>query len=186
MSVVRTLPECLDRITVRQICATAVRSEEAATEAFIAAMAWGYGAVGYGPWRVSQALQEPNAGKKLLAIATVLRDSGAVAAYRVMSESSRMPRIGPAFGSKFLYFADPQTHHRRALILDRLVAKWLRENTTFRPNPVPWAPKTYAAYLDHMHEWAATFDTSPEALELAMFQATTPTTSQWSVGDGNQ
>lgn len=87
-----------------------------------------------------------------------------------MAGASRLNRIGPAFGTKFLYFADSGRHDRRALILDKLVAEWLRLNTTFRVNPVPWAPASYDAYLDQMHEWAEGLEVEPDAVELAIFQ----------------
>jgi hypothetical protein len=131
---------------------------------------------------VKQAFQAPDTGKKLHEVATVLARDGPTAAYHLMSGAGRLPRIGPAFGSKFLFFADSGIHQRRALILDMLVGKWLRRNTDFHPNPVPWDPTTYSAYLDHMHEWAAALDVQPEALELAMFQEMAPSTSQWRGG----
>lgn len=100
---------------------------------------------------------------------TRLNSEGPQAAYRLMAGASRLDRIGPAFGIKFLYFADSGRHGRRALILDRLVAKWLRRNTDFRVNPVPWAPARYDAYLDQMHEWAERLQVKPDAVELAIF-----------------
>ena len=50
------------------------------------------------------------------------------------------------------------------------MAKWLRLNTAFRVNPVPWAPSRYDAYLDQMHEWAEDLEVEPDAVELAIFQ----------------
>ena len=72
----------------------------------------------------------------------------------------------PSRRTKFLYFADSRRHNRRALILDRLVAKWLRLNTTFRVNPVPWAPARYDGYLDQMHEWAEDLKVEPDAVAV--------------------
>jgi hypothetical protein len=176
------LPTLLDRSTIRTLCLRADASIDAATDAFLAAMVWGYGEVGYGAWRVKQAFHDPDAGKKLHDVAAALNSDGPEAAYSLMGAGSRLHRIGPAFGSKFLFFADSGIHTRRALILDRLVAQWLRLNTDFRANPVPWAPDTYRAYLDQMHEWAAVLNVEPETLELAMFQEMAPTGSQWAEG----
>ena len=138
-------------------------------DAFLAAMAWGYGNVGYGPWRVAQALEDPQAAVKVLQVATALHEEGALAAYSLMATECRLNRIGPAFGTKFLYFADSGCHAHRALILDRLVADWLNAHTTPPVNPVPWSLSTYEAYLDRMHCWAAALGVKPDALELAMF-----------------
>jgi hypothetical protein len=142
-------------------------------------MAWGYGNVGYGAWRVAEAFKDHEPGRKLLDVVVVLDNDGPKAAYRLMSGTSRLHRIGPAFGTKFLYFADSGRHDLRALILDRLVAEWLRINTAFRVNPVPWAPATYDAYLDQMHEWAEDLKVEPDAVELAIFQ-------EMSEGEGGQ
>jgi hypothetical protein len=144
-------------------------------------MAWGYGNVGYGAWRVAQAFKDQHAGRKLLNVVIALNTDGPQAAYRLMAGSSRLQRIGPAFGTKFLYFADSGDHARRALILDALVAEWLRRNTTFRVHPVPWAPARYDEYLDKMHDWAQTLRVDPDAVELAIFQEMSARgANQWS------
>jgi hypothetical protein len=169
-SVFSTLPPTLDRAQVRQACAEAGASEDAAKSAFLATMAWGHGNVGYGAWRVAETFKDRDPGRQLFDVAVALNRDGPQAAYRLMAGASRLHRIGPAFGTKFLYFADSGRHERRALILDRLIAEWLRLNTAFRVNPVPWAPARYNAYLDQMHEWAEGLKVEPDAVELAIFQ----------------
>ena len=169
-SVLSALPPTIDRERVRQACAEAAASEKAAKNAFLATIVWGYGNVGYGVWRVAQAFKDRDAGRRLLDVSVALNSDGPQASYRLMAGASRLHRIGPAFGTKFLYFADSGRHNRRALILDRLVAEWLRRYTAFRVNPVPWAPTTYDAYLDQMHEWAEGLQVEPDAVELAIFQ----------------
>lgn len=168
-SVFSTLPPTLDRERVRRACAEAGASEGSAKNAFLATMAWGYGNVGYAAWRVARAFRDRDPGRKLLDVAVVLNSDGPQAAYRLMAGPSRLHQIGPAFGTKFLYFADSGRHDRRALILDGLVAEWLRRHTAFRVNPVPWAPKKYDAYLNQMHEWAEGLEVEPDAVELAIF-----------------
>jgi hypothetical protein len=71
-SVFSTLPDTLDREQVRRACAEAGASEDAARKAFLATMAWGYFKVGYGPWRVKQAFEDDDAGRKLHDVAVVL------------------------------------------------------------------------------------------------------------------
>ena len=142
-AVFSTLPPTLDRERVRRACAGAGASKDSAIAAFLATMAWGYGNVGYGAWRVAQAFKDRDPGRKLLDVAVVLNSDGPQAAYRLMAGASRLHRIGLSFGTKFLYFADSGRHARRALILDALIAEWLRLNTAFRVNPLLWAPKRY-------------------------------------------
>lgn len=178
-AVLGNLPPTLDRKRVRLESANAGTSESAAMNAFLATMVWGYGNVGYGAWRVTQALKDGDAGRKLLDVVTALNSDGPEAAYRLMAGASRLHRIGPAFGTKFLYFADLGIHLRRALILDALVAEWLGRNTNFRVDPVPWAPAKYGEYLEKMHDWAHALTMDPDAVELAIFQ-------EMSDRDGNQ
>jgi hypothetical protein len=163
------LPEVLDRQTVRAACANSTNSAPDAMRAFLATMAWGYGRVGYGVWRVAQAFTDLRVGRKLLDVARTLDQEGPQAAYQQMGGESRLPLIGPAFGTKFLYFCDSGRFGRRGLILDRLVAVWLRENTHFWVNSVPWSPNRYGAYLNQMREWAANLAVEPDALELVIF-----------------
>ena len=170
VSMFHTLPDLLDRTTVRSVCATAVMSEDAAKDAFLAAMAWGYGEVGYGPWRVKKAFQDPDAGKKLLAVAETLKEGGPVAAYTVMSGASRLHRIGPAFGSKFLYFADPRYRSSPRSFSTDLLPSGCAKTPPFSRIPCLGLPRPTRRTEDHMHEWATALGAQPEALELAMFR----------------
>jgi hypothetical protein len=169
-SSIEDLPEALNRQRVRQLCAAASVSAKAARSAFLASMVWGYGKVGYGPWRIARALDDREAGQKLRRVVSILQAEGPDAAYRALSGPCRLERLGPAFGTKFLYFIDPGQHGRRALILDRLVSRWLVENTGLRLNPATWSSATYTAYLDHMHEWADGLEVGADEVELAIFQ----------------
>jgi hypothetical protein len=134
------LPDALDRPTIRQACADAAVSPGKAEMAFLVAMAWGYGRRGYGPWRTARILSRNRlAANRLHAVASTLRRSGAEAAYwRLADERDcRLRFLGPAFGTKFLAFCSTDEQHP-ALILDRLVAQWLRRNTNFDINATRW------------------------------------------------
>jgi hypothetical protein len=101
-------------------------------------MAWGYGRVGYGPYRVHRVLETTlDAGSILQSAAGELGSGGPVRAYVLLGEhgAARLPGLGPAFGTKFLYFCSP-SGASPALILDRLVADWLREHAGLRLNEV--------------------------------------------------
>lgn len=168
-----SLPDTLDRATVRGAFTDAFRDSAAAERAFIAAMLWGYGDVGYGPWRVQRVLtHNRGVAAKLHAVALTLRDEGPLTAYSRLSSytDSRLRYLGPAFGTKFLAFCSG-AGIMRALILDRLVADWLAGNTDLGIDPVEWHPATYERYLLHMHEWADALDVQPDELECVIFTA---------------
>ena len=160
------LPDRLGRAVVRSFCTEAATSPEAALRAFLATMVWGYGRVGYGPFRVERILAAtPDAGVRLQNAAGELADSGPVHAYTLLGDDGvgQLPGLGPAFGTKFLYFCSPPG--RPALILDRLVAAWLRAHTDLRLNEVRWSSPTYARYLATMTGWAGELGLAADELE---------------------
>jgi hypothetical protein len=162
------LPARLDRAAVRAACAAAPCGPEAARQAFLAVMAWGYGNVGYGPWRTTRILDpgvNPTAGQRLAESAAELLSAGPLAAYRHLGGKGRLRWLGPAFGTKYLYFCPQPDAQRPALILDRPVARWLADHIGIELDPVPWAPDTYARYLDLMREWADALGVAPDVVE---------------------
>jgi hypothetical protein len=167
-----SLPNHLDRATVRASCLDAPSSPAAARHAFLVAMAWGYGTVGYGPWRTARILQEsPNAPDRLAKVAQHLSSRGALDAYGLLGGNCRLRELGPAFGTKYLYFCPQSAAGPQALIFDRLVAAWLAEHVDVRLNPVPWAPRTYRRYLELVSSWADALSVTCEEIEQCIFQA---------------
>lgn len=74
----QALPEVLHREGVRRACSDAAADATRAAMAFVAVMAWGYGGVGYGPYRTRRILTaRPDAGERLAKAARRLRDQGA-------------------------------------------------------------------------------------------------------------
>jgi hypothetical protein len=167
------LPDALDRPTIRRACVGAAESPETAEAAFMVAMAWGYGTVGFGPWRVARILAtNRGAAARLQAAAETLGSHGPMPAYRRLGDPGdcRLRYLGPAFGTKFLAFCSSD-RNRPPLILDRLVAAWLGQNAGLDLNPVPWNAHTYSRYLDQMYRWADLLDVSPDDLECRVFSA---------------
>jgi len=161
------LPDYLTRSVVRRACLSAANGPADAERAFLAVMVWGYGQVGYGPFRVRRLLDTtPHAGAHLQAAATELASGGPVKAYAGLGDhgAARLARLGPAFGTKFLYFCSP-ARGRPALILDRLVARWLRDNTDLALNEARWSVSTYAGYLDAIFGWADELHVAADELE---------------------
>jgi hypothetical protein len=165
------LPDLLSRPLLRQSCQDAADSPAAALTAFLTVMAWGYGRVGYGPFRVQRIVASvPDPGRCLQAAAATLVRSGPTAAYALLGDNGvpRLPGLGPAFGTKYLYFCSPPGN-RPALILDRLVAAWLRANAGIRLNEVRWSARTYERYLAAMSGWAEEMAVTDDELEACIF-----------------
>lgn len=131
----------------------------------------GYGRVGPGPYRVLRVLAAaPAAGAQLQAAANSAVHGRPVEAYGCLGDhgAARLPHLGSAFGTKFLYFCSP-IGPRPALILDRLVARWLRENVGLAFNELRWSTSSYARYLEAMFGWADELGLAADELELCIF-----------------
>lgn len=148
-------------------------------EAFVLAMIWGFKPRAYGPWRTNEMLGnrqgEPGRSPTLPLLMTVLEalreGTSAVEGYRMLK--GKIHRLGPAFATKFLYFATPEI--RRAPILDSVVGKWLWAYGVRDPkgawlNPVPWNVGNYQRYLNFCSEAANKLDIEDIGLiEYLMF-----------------
>jgi hypothetical protein len=179
-ALIAALPDKVDRDDVRAACVGASESPDAACSAFVAAMVWGYGwNVGYGPWRTRRVLdQTPNASERLARVASCLREQGAIEAYRLLGGGARLKYLGPAFGTKYLYFCPQAPSGPPALILDRVVAAWLREHANLGLNPVPWSPANYESYLDHVASWADKLGVQADVIERLVWQAQMDSTTR--------
>jgi hypothetical protein len=163
------LPSPLGRAEVRARC-EAPRDASDALRGFLTTMVWGFGRTGYGPWRVRQALDGMPGLPEVLLEATQRAATDAVAGYRILSER-RPPRIGPAFATKYLHFAVPRMAGS-PLILDRLVANWIRTHARLRLNAGRWSPRTYERYLTCVGHWAAELNVAPALIEELIFRDT--------------
>jgi hypothetical protein len=160
------LPARLDRKGVRAACVGADAGRDDARRGFVTVMAWGFGNVGYGPWRTRRILEARRADERLHHVARVLASDGAVAAYREMGSTSRLPWLGATFGTKYLFFCrQARKPAPRALILDRLVSAWIADHTGIRLNPATWQVNTYQRYLDLMGRWADALGVRTDVIE---------------------
>ncbi|MGX1910194.1 8-oxoguanine DNA glycosylase OGG fold protein [Streptomyces phaeochromogenes] len=128
------------RISRDQVVASTRRAAERSAwpEALVASYVWGQGRTGYGPHRLKEILAEPTVDDALSMAGSVLREEGAVAAYRGLRGAVK--GLGPAFFTKFLhfldqaYFLDQATDASavpRALILDQRVARVMRAHAAW-------------------------------------------------------
>jgi hypothetical protein len=182
------LPEYLDRASVRAACLDAPSSPAAARHAFLVVMAWGHGMVGFGPWRTARILQEgSHAPDRLAKVAQHLVHWGALDAYSLLGGDCRLRGLGPAFGTKYLYFCPQSAAGPRALIFDRLVAAWLAQHADVRLSPVSWSSKTYRHYLELVRSWADALGVACDEVEQCIFQAqSNEVGNQWAAKDARR
>lgn len=181
-SVLNDLPALLDRSAVDRAVRALPESEEGVRSALVIIMAWGFGDNGYGRHRVSQILSSPDAARNLLEATRAVRESGPIAGYTTLAGSARVKHLGPSFGTKFLYYQSAPSD--RALILDRLLGRFLEERCGIRLDVARWSVPTYAEYYELMAEWGRSCQLEPDVLEMVLFtQQATAAGGQWATPD---
>lgn len=171
-AVIESLPEVIARDDVRTVAASATRNPSSALDAFIAAMAWGYGSVGYGPWRTERVLrQNSDAARRLHQAATIVARDGAVAGYRFLANEGRLKHLGPAFGTKFLHFIRQAPGAAPGLIHDAVVTRSLSRHGGPKLSAAAWNTAVYTQFVATITRWAAELKVQPEELETQLFRA---------------
>jgi hypothetical protein len=92
-------------------------------ELFLATMAWGFGPTPYGPARVNEMMTTASFATRVGQIVVEAQTAGAAAGWTSLLDTSKVPGLGMAYGTKLLYFA-AYTSARpgpRPLVLDRFV-----------------------------------------------------------------
>lgn len=174
------LPDKVDRTHIREtVLAELVAGRVLA--AFVSAMVWGYGDIGYGPTRVRWVLTGVNVDARdapvrndvaglLGTAADVVRGDGAVEGFRYMSNAGRIKHLGSAFFTKWLYFSsaisDPDDPNA-APILDKQVHDWLEKRAGITLDISRTAE--YQRYLDVITSWGDRFGRTPVQVEKAIF-----------------
>ena len=134
---------------------------QAVVTAFIAAMIWGYGATGYGPYRTGRVLtSDPDAVLHLCEVAAIAQDAtqGGLDAFKQIAGKRRggyLKYLGPAFGTKFLYFltaAAPGV--TETPVMDAVVRRWFSSRADIVLTTNGWDSASYKAYLDTLDTWA--------------------------------
>ncbi|MTD54448.1 8-oxoguanine DNA glycosylase OGG fold protein [Amycolatopsis pithecellobii] len=150
-----------------------------ATHLAVAALAWGYGIRGYGPYRTARILRHERAARHLDEALTGLRTTpeAAVEGYRAFLTTAKLPGLGPAFFTKILYFAGYRRGQGEVqpLILDSVVASRLPEEAgAARRYSWGWRAGTWRDYLVWAAEQAgrAEFAGEPDQVEMALFTGT--------------
>lgn len=162
------LPSLLDRSAVRQIVAD---SRFTAEERFLTTMAWGYGGVGYGPYRVGKMLSTPALDQMLTRSCSIASSGASLSAYEFLM-NNRIRQLGPAFASKWLYFCGSEEF--AAPIYDSVIAKWVMANAKeffadVRISSEYWNPATYSRFIDFLNEASTITGCSRGELEYLIF-----------------
>jgi hypothetical protein len=116
--------------------------------------------------------------------AAALSRSDALLAYRAVCPSthrSLVKYMGPAFATKFLYFAGGGRADHGCLILDSVVANALRSKCgwTSLSTKGGWPEATYARYCSLAERWASDISgvigrtVAPDEIEFALFRSGT-------------
>ena len=166
------LPEHIDRGEATRHAAHAV-TPEGAELAFLVAMIWGYGRVGYGAWRTARVLTEnPHAVDRLAEVARVAQEHGGLAAFQDLADKP-LRYLGVAFGTKYLRFvtAAQSSNRASAPILDAVVRRWLATHADVRLNIDEWRPEVYGQYFALLTLWSTKLDLTADTVEELIFRS---------------
>lgn len=157
----------IDRNLVKEIATSAVEDQ---VKVFLASMIWGYGTVGYGPHRVRSILDQRQSINSIKSAFEFLQSNDVANAYDTLITHGP-DGLGPAFGTKYLYFASGKSCTLRPLILDKLIAEAITEwgNLPKAINSLKSDSRSYIEYLQLMSEAASDFEIAPEDLEELLF-----------------
>lgn len=147
-------------------------------------LAWGLGKKAS---RLNQRLDglaahQDKAGQLLISAWTLVREGASIKdTYSTLTTNrgvGRIPWFGPAFSTKFLYFAQGSTSRPRHLILDQMVSRNLRQDAWPQAPTAGWWPETYENYCTLLERWATqasersdqTSEVRADAIELTLFR----------------
>lgn len=144
------------------------------TRLLIASYAWGTGRTGYGPFRCNGILQKPHIEESLREGVRLANSEGPMNAYHYLNNRTEghVLGLGPAFFTKFLYFAGRNSPRPHALILDQVLAGAIR---TISTNPrllagASWRTADYAFYLAYVDHLAQRVGVPTDEIECRIFR----------------
>lgn len=175
-----SLPNPIGRDDVIEACRSADQGPVQAICGFLAAMVWGYGRVGYGPYRTAVVLGENDeAGGRLAELAVRVRRDGGPEAFEWLA-ANRLRRLGVAFATKYLFFCGASAAGSPAPILDRLVRGWLARHADCHLR-LDWSVADYRRYVGTLEAWAGELELAEADVEMLIFTLAVASnrTSQW-------
>ncbi|MEU8215596.1 hypothetical protein AB0C47_07490 [Micromonospora taraxaci] len=161
------LPDRLDRDHVAERGRRAGDGEDEAVQAFVTAMVWGYGRVGYGAFRTARVLREnDDAPRVLREVALRTRRVGGAEAFEWLKQH-RLRYLGVSFATKYLFFCS-DGEAAPALVLDGRVQRWLWRHAACHVS-LDWNVEDYRRYLCLVTTWARELNLRPAEVEYLMF-----------------
>jgi hypothetical protein len=145
----------------------------------VAAYVWGTGSSAFLVGRRARTFTRSNlteTAAKLGAVTDLMHIDGPVAAYDSLlaRQPNHIKFMGPAFFTKYLYFAagHPTTVRPQPLILDKFVALSLNKHYGWCLPTTGWSASTYDRYLNHAAEKAAAVGdgATPAGIEMGWYQ----------------
>lgn len=164
-------PNALRRFDIVPLAREACETETPAAvrQLFLATMMWGYGTVGYGPWRMAHITANIEQLDEVLFNALRAIKRGSVHTAFSTLQEAHIPFLGPAYFTKYLYFAGLGCGiDRYPLILDTRILQSLSAllgKGTFSDGTVD----DYHNYVVTLHEWAEMLDCRADSIEYLLF-----------------
>lgn len=170
------VPGVVTRSDLAAISRAVVAGEAHPERLFVATMVWGFGTVGYGPYRTRLMLDDLGTRPHLAEIVALLTAGRLAEAY----QSFRVKMCGPAFFTKFFYAVGLGAGlEPLPLVLDSQVAISLRNLAVdgaidaarlVRGEPnVQHFPAGYTRYVALINSWARELGCRPDAIEKLLF-----------------
>ena len=166
---ISNLPDEIDRKEVRRVCQA---KRYSIREKFLSVMIWGYGDRGYGPYRVTQMLNQEHSEEVLTKVFELCKDGDPKSAYDFLRRN-RVRILGPSYSSKFMTFCTPR--EVGAPIYDSYIALWVeayasKDFADVRTTSEVWNTKTYSRYWDWVKEHSEALTCFPDDIELVLFR----------------
>lgn len=162
--IIAEYPNQLTRADLCALASKAISDASHVRRAFMATMIWGYGTIGYGPWRMARMLESADAADAMLRTTAGLVVSGKLAdAYSAFA----LPWCNRAFFTKFFYVIGLGANSSPLpLILDARVLRSL----SALGQEVSETAEGYVRWVSLMNAWAEALDCRPDAVEMFLFE----------------
>lgn len=172
--------EFLTRADVWQVAATSSGSDEDVLSLLWHALAWGAGSrVRNEGRRMDSVAADPARAAELLREAGSLAADDPEAAYSHLHPRGKgaLKQLGPAFGTKYLYFSGQGVAEHPSIILDERAARALNQvGWTSLSTGGGWPAMTYGRYCSLARRWADELSepgapVHPDQVEYALFHS---------------
>ena len=146
-----------------------------ATDLFLAAMAWGFGATGYGCWRTAEMInpggesREQRILEAVGAYRTAWSSGGAAAVAQAWTlGNGKVAGLGPAFASKVAYFAVYERNSGAGPLIADINTTW----SVWALGGIwdsRYSPGNYSDYVQWCERWAHALGRRSDDIERALF-----------------